>query len=123
MDDVASPHKRERQKHLVAICADCLHVEADVLAEALDDIAEVHAHALGDDAEVSAVLERALHAHNVLLVSRVRVIQQLQYLRLLPAGDVHALLRTHELDRDLAPDHVLMPLLSDRLQHLRLDDG
>jgi hypothetical protein len=42
MNNAAFAHKRKRQEHLVRVCSDSTHVEADVFAEALQNVSQVH---------------------------------------------------------------------------------
>jgi hypothetical protein len=41
MDDVALLHQAEAEEHLVRVRADGSEVDADVLAEALDDLSQI----------------------------------------------------------------------------------
>jgi hypothetical protein len=41
MDDVALLHQAEAQEHLVRVCAHGGEVDADVLAEALNDLSQI----------------------------------------------------------------------------------
>jgi hypothetical protein len=78
VDDVELAQEAEGKEELVGVSPDCPQVDADVLAEALDDLAQVEAQALEDEAEVAAVLKGALEADDVLPVVRVGLVQATQ---------------------------------------------